>query len=670
MNNDKLNMQSVNGTAINIENIAALFPHCVTESAEGKKIDFDLLKQELSADIVEGNKERYRLEWPGKREAIVTANTPINKTLRPVREDSVDFDTTENIYIEGDNLEVLKLLQESYLGKIKMIYIDPPYNTGKDFVYKDNFAKSSEEELAESGQKDEYGQRLVPNPETSGRYHSDWLSMMYPRLKLARNLLTEDGVIFISIDENEIHNIRKICDEIFGEVNFISQLGWQKVYSPKNQARHFSNDYEFVLCYSKNIEKFKINLLPRTEKMNARYTNPDNDPRGDWKAGDCVGAGERKNGYYDIVSPKSGKVFNVTKGKHWVYAPETMKKMIEENRIWFGKDGNSFPSVKQFLTDVSGRRPSSLLLYEDYGHTDMAKKDLIKLFSDLEKVPFDTPKPVKLVKMLSIIGANENDIILDFFAGSGTTAQSVLELNAETNRNLKFILIQIGEEIADNEGATKIGIYTISDLVKERIRRAAKAVVNDKLSMINDKKGSLEKMINASLLEVDGIYAFPEHAIIDEKAETALKEINHLQLTINHLDTGFRVYRLDSSNVKDVYYTPQELNQGQLEAFADNVKEDRTAEDLVTQVMLDWGLELSLPIERKTIAGKEVYAVAGDSLYCCFDQEIDEAFAKEIAKDQPMRIVFRDNSFKDDTAKENVKQLLKQLTTNTEMKVV
>src|SRR5690554_1034411 len=357
MATEKLDMQSPDGVETNVQKLAELFPNCVTETAEGKAVDFDLLKQELNHQIVEGNKERYRLEWPGKREAIVTANLPTTKTLRPVREESEDFDNTENLYIEGDNLEVLKLLQESYLGKIKMIYIDPPYNTGKDFVYKDNFTEDKTEHEEESGQRDEYGQRLVANPETSGRYHSDWLTMMYPRLKLARNLLTDDGVIFISIDENEIHNMRKICDEIFGEVNFISQLGWQKVYAPKNQARHFSNDYEFVLCYSKNIGFFKVNLLPRTDKMNARYTNPDNDYRGNWKSGDCVGAGERKNGYYDVISPKTGKVFNVPTGKHWVYAPDTMARMIEENRIWFGKDGNSFPSVKQFLTDASGRRP-------------------------------------------------------------------------------------------------------------------------------------------------------------------------------------------------------------------------------------------------------------------------------------------------------------------------
>lgn len=632
MNTDKLDLQTPDLVNENFKKLADLFPNCVTESADGKAIDFDLLKQELSHAVIEGNRERYRLEWPGKREAIVTANLPTTKTLRPVREDSVDFDNTENLYIEGDNLEVLKLLQESYFGKVKMIYIDPPYNTGNDFVYRDNFTGDVATELFESGQIDEQNQRLVANPESSGRYHSDWLSMMYPRLKLARNLLTDDGVIFISIDENEVHNLRKICDEIFGETNFISQLGWQKVYSPKNQARYFSNDYEFILCYCRNIDMFSLNMLPRTEKMNARYKNPDNDPRGDWKSGDCVGTGERTNGYYDVISPISGKVFNVPQGKHWVYAPDNMKKMIEDNRIWFGKEGNSFPAVKQFLTDVTGRRASSLLMYEDYGHTDMAKKDLIKLFTDLEKVPFDTPKPVKLIKMLTILGINNDDTILDFFAGSATTAQSVFELNSENNTNIKFILVQLSELLNDNVGAAEKGLLTISDVAKERIRRAANKIKEE-------KRAKTEK---------DGIFADFEDS----------------------QDYGFRVYRLDSSNMQDVYYRPQDYKQETLDMFADNIKTDRSADDLLAQVMLDWGLPLSYKIEQVNINGKQVFKVAQDSLFACFDKGIDEAFAKEIAKEKPLRIVFRDNRFADDTAKINVQQLLKQLSPETEMKVI
>ena len=345
-----------------------------------------------------------------------------------------------------------------------------------DFVYHDDFARSQAEEDLFAGNVDELGNRFIKNTDSNGRYHSDWCSMIYSRLMVARSLLSEDGVIFISIDDNEVENLRKICDEVFGESNFVSQLGWQKVYSPKNQARYFSNDYEFILCYSKNIEYFHVNLLPRTEQMNARYKNPDNDPRGPWKPGDCVGNGVRSRGYYNVTSPKTGKIFNVPEGKHWVYAPENMKKMIEENKIWFGRDGNSFPAVKQYLSEVSGRRPSSLLLYEDYGHTDMAKKDVIKLFPDFEKVPFDTPKPVKLIKMLSMIGSNEDDIIVDFFSGSSTTAQSIMELNAESGSNRKFILVQIQELIEDNKDATKKGLSTIAEIGKERIRRAGKKI--------------------------------------------------------------------------------------------------------------------------------------------------------------------------------------------------
>ena len=390
---ERLEMQSADGVQLNLDALYQIAPSCFTEAADPKTgkikrmVNFDTLRQLLGDDAVEDASEAYEFNWVGKQAARAEVLRPINKTLRPVKEDSVDWDTTQNLYIEGDNLEVLKLLQKSYLGKVKMIYIDPPYNTGNDFVYHDDFARSQAEEDLFAGNVDELGNRFIKNTDSNGRYHSDWCSMIYSRLMVARSLLSEDGVIFISIDDNEVENLRKICDEVFGESNFVSQLGWQKVYSPKNQARYFSNDYEFILCYSKNIEYFHVNLLPRTEQMNARYKNPDNDPRGPWKPGDCVGNGVRSRGYYNVTSPKTGKIFNVPEGKHWVYAPENMKKMIEENKIWFGRDGNSFPAVKQYLSEVSGRRPSSLLLYEDYGHTDMAKKDVIKLFPNFEKVP-------------------------------------------------------------------------------------------------------------------------------------------------------------------------------------------------------------------------------------------------------------------------------------------
>ena len=646
----------------NIQKIAALFPNCVTESANGLAIDFDQLKQELSKDIVEGNKERYRLEWPGKREAIVTANLPINKTLRPAREESVDFDNTENLYIEGDNLEVLKLLQESYLGKIKMIYIDPPYNTGKDFVYKDNFTQNTDEYQEEAGLKDEYNNRLVANPDTSGRYHSDWLTMMYPRLKLARNLLTDDGSIFISIDENEIDNLCKICDEIFGENNRVSIAGWQKVYSPKNQARFLSNDYEYVIIYSKDIDSFKIGLLPRTTEMDKRYKNPDNDFRGNWKPGDLVAAGERSGGHYIVKNPYNGDEFDVPSGKHWAFSEASMKELLKDNRIYFGKNRDSFPSFKQFLSEVKqGRVASSLLTYSDYGHTDEAKKDFIKLFGEAGKTIFETLKPVKLIKNLALIAnTKKGDIVLDFFSGSATTAESILNLNVNNLEEFrKYILVQIPEQNDIQSEAFKAGYNTICEIGKERIRRAGNAIIENQKTLIKQKQEELEKIEAKNEILKD-----------EEKIELLKSEITSLQFSIDNLDKGFRVYKLDSSNMQDVYYTPNQYEQGQLDLLEDNIKPDRNSDDLVAQIMLDWGLPLSLKIEQTKIANKNVFKVADDALLCCFDEGIDEAFAKEIATLKPLRIVFRDKSFKDDTAKENVKQLLKQLSPDSEMKVI
>lgn len=625
---DKLRMQTANKADENFKKLAAMFPNAVTETINEngevvRAIDKDVLMQEISCKVVDGNEERYQFTWPDKKKSILLANAPINKTLRPCREESVDFDTTENLYIEGDNLEVLKLLQETYLGKIKMIYIDPPYNTGNDFVYEDDFAQSTDEYLANSGQFDEEGNRLVRNLDSNGRFHSDWLNMLYPRLRLAKDLLTDTGVIFISIDENEVQNMRKICDEIFGEQNFISQLGWQKVYSPKNQARYFSNDYEFVLCYCRNKDVFTLGMFPRTAAMNARYKNPDNDPRGDWKPGDCVGNGERKNGYYDVVSPLTGKVFNVPKGKHWVYAPDTMKKMLAENRIYFGKDGNAFPAVKQFLSDVTGRRASSLLMYEDYGHTDMAKKDLIKLFSDLVQVPFDTPKPVKLIKMLGILGTEKDDIILDFFSGSATTAQAVMELNAEdSSSHRKYVLVQIPELLEDNPGAEAIGLHTIADVGKERIRRAG--------------------------------------AKIKEEAGLAAQ----------NLDTGFRVLKCDTSNMKDVYYNPAEYEVNMFSRLEDNIKEDRTPEDLLFQVMLDLGVLLSSKIEETTIAGKKVFNVEDNYLIACFDSDVSEETIKAIAKQKPSYFVMRDSSMASDSVATNFDQIFATYSPETVRKVL
>ena len=619
---NKMKFESPDMVAENIDRIAALFPNCITEmldeehSTPEKKVhkravNFELLKQMLSPDVVDGD-EAYEFTWVGKKAAIVEANKPIRKTLRPCIAESKDWDTTENLYIEGDNLEVLKLLQESYLGKVKMIYIDPPYNTGHDFVYPDSFVMDTDVYDSASGYFDEDGNINYSRVNENGRprYHSDWCSLIYSRLILSRNLLCENGVIFISIDENEVHNMRKICDEVFGEANFISQLGWQKVYSPKNQARYFSNDYEFVLCYCKNISTFSIGELPRTEAMNARYKNPDNDPRGDWKPGDCVGNGVRKNGYYDVTGP-TGKVFNVPEGKHWVYAPDTMSRLIAENRIWWGKDGNSFPAVKQFLADVGGRKASSLLMYEDYGHTDMAKKDLIKLFPDLVKVPFDTPKPVKLIKMLATLGTEDGDIVLDFFAGSATTAQSIFELNAEKGTNRRFVLVQLPEPLLDNDEANEKGLITISDVAKERIRRAG-----DKI-----------------------------------KSESPL--------TTQDLDIGFRVLKLDDTNMKDVYYAPDDYDQGMLAGLESNIKDDRTDLDLLFGCLIDWGLPLSLPYKSEQIDGCTVHTYNDGDLIACFDANIPESVVKEIAKRRPLRAVFRDSGFASSPEKINVLEIFK-----------
>lgn len=610
-------MQSPDLVNENFEKLATLFPNCITETAEGKAIDFDLLKQELRHSIVEGTKERYRLEWPGKREAIVTANLPTTKTLRPIRDESVDFDNTENIYIEGDNLEVLKILQESYLSKIKMIYIDPPYNTGKDFVYKDNFAKDSQQELIDSGQKDELNQRLVVNPETSGRYHSDWMSMIYPRLKLARNLLKEDGVIFISIDDHEVHNLRKLCDEIFGESNFIQNVIWEKKYSPQNDAKWFSDNHDHILVYAKNKEIWRPRLLPRTDEMNSRYTNRDNDPRGPWKSSDFSVKTYSENYDYPITTP-SGKIINPPKSRCWRTSKEKFHELVADNRIWFGEKGDNVPSIKRFLTEVKdGIVPVSIWKYSEVGHNQDAANEIRELFEG--DAYFDTPKPVKLMNRVNYLGSDKDSIILDFFSGSASIAQSIFELNSNDDLKRKFILVQIPDKYSELSDAYRAGYLNICQVAKERIRRAGNKI----------------------------------------KKQTGVE-----------LDFGFRVYQVAESNMRDVYYSPQDYKQEALDLFADNVKPDRTPDDLLTQVLLDWGLPLSLKILQVKIADKTVYKVADNSLYVCFDKGIDEDFAKEVANDKPLRIVFRDSGFKDDTAKTNVKQLLKQLSPETEMKVI
>jgi len=634
---DKLDLRTPDFVSANIEKLAALFPHCVTESADGKKIDFDLLQQELCNDIVDGNRERYRLEWPGKREAIVTANMPTTKTLRPVREDSVDFDNTENLYIEGDNLEVLKLLQESYFGKIKMIYIDPPYNTGNDFVYKDNFATDRETELFESGQIDEYNRRMVANPETSGRYHSDWLTMMYPRLKLARNLLTEDGLIFISIDDNETHNLRKVCDEVFGELNFIDCVIWKKRYGGGAKEKYLISLHEYALVYAKSENELAELFIPLTEdSINRYYKLRDNNylKRGPYRTHPLEATksmGERKNLVFPIPAPDGTMVYPQ---RQWLWSKERVYDSLEKGEIEFIKSKNDSWSVhsKQYLNDENGdiRQGKPFSIIEDV-YSQHGTNEVLDLLGNAQIFSF--PKPIKFLSYLLNVGASDKDsIVLDFFSGSCSTAHAVMQLNAEDGGNRKYIMVQLPEQTDEKSEAYKAGYQNICEIGKERIRRAANKVKEEKRSKT----------------EKEGLFANVEDT----------------------QDYGFRVYRLADSNMQDVYYRPQDYKQESMDMFADNIKPDRTADDLLTQVMLDWGLPLSYKIDQASINGKQVFRVAQDSLLACFDKGIDEAFAKEIAKEKPLRVVFRDSGFASDTAKINVQQLLKQLTPETEMKVI
>ncbi|WP_228272150.1 site-specific DNA-methyltransferase [Acinetobacter bereziniae] len=625
-NSDQLKMHSPNLVDANIEKISALFPNCVTE-AQGengelkKAIDFDLLKQELSQVIVEGEQERYRLDWVGKKESILTANAPIAKTLRPCREESVNFDTTENLFIEGDNLEALKLLQENYLGKVKMIYIDPPYNTGNDFIYEDDFAESTDEFFERSNQTDDEGNKLVANTDSNGRFHSDWLSMMYSRLKLARNLLSDDGVIFISIDDYEKDSLKKVCDEIFIG-NYIGTIVWQRAFSPKNDAKFLSSSHDYILMYVKNINTFEIGRLPRTEEANARYKNPDNDYRGKWVSGDLSVKTYSKEYDYPITTP-SGKIINPSHGSCWRVNKNKFNELVKDNRIWFGENEDNVPRLKRFLSEVQdGMVATTFWPYQDVGHNQEGRQELKKLFD--EKGYFDGPKPTRLLsRILQVANVDKDSIILDFFAGSSTTAHAVMKLNAENGGNRKFIMVQLPEKTDEKSEAYKVGYKTIAEISKDRIRRAGKKILED-----NAHKENME-----------------------------------------NLDIGFRVLKIDSTNMKDVYYTPDAYKQADILDLADHIKEDRTSEDLLFQVMLDWGLELSLPIERKTIQGKEVFYVAGNSLVACFD-EINFAMVDEIAQDKPLRVVSAERAIQLDHDKTNIKERFKQLSPETEVKFI
>jgi adenine-specific DNA-methyltransferase len=625
---DKLKMHSPNLTEANIAKLAELFPNCITEARDTKgelkmAVDFDLLRQELSTSGVEGPQERYQLNWPGKREALLTANTPIAKALRPYRNESVDFDGTANLFVEGDNLEAIKLLQEAYLGKVKLIYIDPPYNTGNDFIYEDDFAEGVDSFLVRSNQKDASGFRLIANTIANGRFHSDWLSMMYPRLKLARNLLMEDGCIFISIDDHEYCRLKSLGDEVFGSDNFVSTFVWQKTLTRRNDARLVSVAHEYVLAYAKNINLFKLNRVEADEKQRATYTNRDNDPRGDWLAIPFHAPNLRPNLTYPITTP-SGRVLMPPAGRCWSTTKEKFEEMVADNRIYFGKDGNGMAQRKKFwLERGEGMVPWTWWPYEYAGENREATKEIKDLFDNAS--PFSAPKPTKLIKkILSLVDFKDNDIFLDFFAGSSTSADAVMQLNYEDGLSRRFIMVQVPEACDEGSDSLKAGYTTIAEISKERIRRAGKKIIDCNSDDVKD----------------------------------------------NALDVGFRVLKVDTSNMKEVYYAPDSVSQDLLTEQVDNIREDRTSEDLLFQVLLDWGVDLALPISQQIIAGKAVFFVDGNALAACFDKGIDEDFVKQLADHKPMRVVFRDAGFASDSVKINVEQVFKLLSPATEIKTL
>lgn len=623
---DKLKMHSPDITQQNTDKLLELFPNCKTEKQGNNGelsigIDFDLLKQELSKNIVEGPKERYQLNWPGKKEALLTANAPIAKTLRPCREESVDFDTTENLFIEGDNLDALKLLQETYLGKVKMIYIDPPYNTGKDFIYADDFAESTGEYLQGSGQKDDDGNRLVANTDSNGRFHSDWLSMMYSRLKLARNLLKDNGVIFISIDDGEEANIKKVCDEVFGEANFLANIIWKKRGGAPND-RVIGATHEYVLFYCKNNLSVDLNWASRTEEQLKRYKNPDNHPKGRWAADNLManvkGGRYVESLHFPIVNSNTGEEHFPGSNGNWRYNRKKIDELIKNDEIYFGQDNSGRPKLKRFLCDVKDgvSRPT---IWDWVGYNNSGSKIIQELLGSLNV--FDTPKSLDLIKEMVSFASNANEIILDFFAGSATTAHAVMQLNAEDGGKRKFVMVQLPGECDEKTEAFKAGYKTIAEISKERIRRAGAKI----------KDGNPD---------------------------------------LTDLDTGFRVLKIDSSNMNEVHYTPDAVSKGDLFNQVEHIKLDRSSEDLLFQVMLDWGVDLSLPIRKETVEGKEVYFVNDDDLVACFDKGIDEALIKALAAKEPLRVVFRDDGFISDSVKINVEQIFKQLAPSTDIKAI
>ncbi len=577
-----------------------------------RAIDFDVLRRLLGDHAVENAPEAYTFNWVGKQAARAEVLRPTKKTLRPVKEDSVDWDTTQNLYIEGDNLEVLKLLQKSYLGKVKMIYIDPPYNTGNDFVYHDDYAMSSDEYAEASGAVDELGNKYIKNMDSNGRFHSDWCSMMYSRLMVARSLLSEDGVIFISIDDNEQKNLKNICDEVFGESNFLAQIVWERAFSPINLMKHFSPSHDYVLCYTLDASKAICHGIARSDEANDRYSNPDNDPRGVWSSSDIsVGPAVQEN-IYPITTP-SGRVVEPPAGRSWRLSRKAFRERLEDNRIWFGPDGDNTPRIKRFLSELrkSGITPMTIWKHTEVDHSQGATQKLAKLFDG--KKYFDYPKPVTLIERCLQLYSDKDSLIMDFFSGSGTTAHAVMQLNAEDGGKRKYIMVQLPEETPEDSEARKAGYNTIPDIAKERIRRAGKKI----------------------------------------KEESPL--------TTQNLDTGFRVFRLDEGNYENVERSPKDYLQGQLDLFLNNIKDDRNDLDLLFGCMLDWGVQLSLPMTQEEVDGKMIYTVNDGDLVACFADKVSDAVVKAMAEKQPLRVIFRDSCFDEDADKINIYETFKQL---------
>ena len=609
-----MNMQTTDVVDENVKRIGELFPNCLTEVKDEKgrpqvAIDFDQLRQELSKNIVEGPEERYQFTWPDKRNAIRLANAPTTDTLRPCREESVDFDNTQNLYIEGDNLQVLKLLRENYLGKVKMIYIDPPYNTGNDFVYNDNFDQDKQEYVHNSGQYDEQGNQLVTNTESNGRFHTDWLNMIYPRLKVAKDLLSEDGVIFISIDDNEQRNLKIICDEVFGESNFICICVWKSKSGGANDSRHIATDHEYVICYARHSESLNT-LMDKDAVVTTSYNQRDETGEYSLDRLDKQSLGYVESLDFPITGP-DGKIYKVehknpsVKVARWRWSKETVAQRY--NELVFK---NGYVYTKNYKKETNIAR--SLLIEDRFGRTRTGKTDFTAMF---ETAYFSAPKPVKLIYYLASILNDKEIIVLDFFSGSATTAHAVMQLNAEDGGNRKFIMVQLPEATDEKSEAYKAGYKNICEIGKERIRRAGKKIKEDS------------------------------------------------PLTTQDLDTGFRVLKLDSSNMQDVYYTPAEFNERDL--FEDNIKPDRTEEDLLFQTMIDLGIELSAKIEQTQIAGKTVWNVSDGYLMACFDEAVNETTITEIAKQQPYYFVMRDKSLANDNVADNFEQIFNHYSKDT-----